>query len=96
MKDVKHSETVKTSLSQTTSCNPALRRSIEDFLEVQCNSVLAGAACSSCGAGMVHADTTFYLLGSAQAWNIPLPVCPQCDLNRDSSMSRRARALLTQ
>jgi hypothetical protein len=96
VKEVKHAEIVKTSPSQTTSCNALLRRSIEDFLDVQCNSVLAGSACSSCGARMVHVDTTFYLLGGAQAWNIPLPLCPQCDLNGGSSMSRRAQALLTQ
>lgn len=96
MKEVKDAEIIKTSRSQTTSCNPSLRRSIEDFLDVQGNPVLAESACSSCGACMVHADTTFYLLGGAQAWNIPLPLCPQCDLNGGSSMSLRARVLLTQ
>jgi hypothetical protein len=44
---------------------------------------------------MVHVDTTFYLLEGAQAWNIPPPLCPQFDLNRGSSMSWRAKALLT-
>ncbi len=96
MKEVKDAEIIKTSPSQTISCNPSLRRSIEDFLDGQGNPVMAESACSSCGASMVHADTTFYLLGGDQAWNIPLPLCPQCDLNRDSSMSRRANALLTQ
>ena len=93
---MKDAEIIKTSPSQTTKCNPSLRRSIEEFLDVQGNPVLAESACSNCGASMVHADTTFYLLGGDRAWNIPLPLCPQCDLNRDSSTSRRANALLTQ
>jgi hypothetical protein len=66
----------KTSARQSTSCNAPLRRSIEDFVDVQYNSVLAGSACSSCGASMVHVETTLYPLGGAHAWNIPLPVCP--------------------
>jgi hypothetical protein len=87
VKEVKDAEMVKTSPIQTTSCNPPLRRSIEDFLDLQCNPALAASECSSCGACMVHLDTMFYLLGGAQAWTIPLSLCPQCDLKGGSSMS---------
>jgi len=93
---ISEGEEVKVSPSQTTSCNPPFRQSIEDFLDVLCNHPLTESPCSICGAWMVTVDTTFCLLGGAKAWNIPLPLCPQCDLNGGSSISQRTKALLTQ
>jgi len=53
--------------------------------------------CFGCGSTLMTLDTTFFSAGrSGKIWTAALPVCPECDLKKDTArfISRRASTLL--
>jgi len=71
---MKRSNAVPTSIPNT-----QLRQSIEEFLNAKYEAGPVQSSCSRCGSIMASVDTTFFLLDSEQALNIPVPLCLTCE-----------------
>ena len=54
-----------------------LQKSIKNLLDDI--SVPRRLYCSDCGSALLHLEAQFWLFGSEQAWNIPIPYCSNCD-----------------
>jgi hypothetical protein len=54
---------------------------IENLLDGLSHKPWQNELCSHCGSLLQYIDGKFFLLGeNDKGWNIPLPVCPKCDL----------------
>lgn len=42
--------------------------------------------CSKCGSNLMYLNATFFTTGPGrEMWDVPLPVCPKCDLKEDTA-----------
>jgi hypothetical protein len=59
---------------------PTRTEEVEAALDVLFTQPVTVHQCQRCGCEMVNLDATIYLAETERRWNVPLPVCPRCDL----------------
>lgn len=71
---------------------PTRTEEVEAALDVLFAQPVTVHQCQHCGCEMVKVDATVYLAETERRWNVPLPVCPRCDLEEYLKLISRQAA----